>query len=78
MAPCCHRAQCPQVTHWEGTATAGALGADKSTEPATNPTKAALRDEAPPGEPLQGHQPCWPPPDALPVPSPAARTALSC
>lgn len=29
MAPCCHRAQCPQVTHWEGTATAGALGAQQ-------------------------------------------------
>lgn len=41
----------------------------ESTEPTINPTKAALRGETPPGEPLQGHQSCWPSPAALPVPS---------
>lgn len=66
MAACCHMParQCPQVTHWEGTATAGALGAEGRRGASHNPGKGSTasyegwagrrHDLESLGEPLQG------------------------
>lgn len=39
LLPHAHWAWCPQVTHWEGTATAGALGAEGQCTASHNPGK---------------------------------------